>query len=108
MLDLTKPVQTRRGDPARVICKNRVGKYPIIALVGPHELVYGYTPQGEFEYGALTDADLVNVPEPHAEVRRAFEAGYPIQYSCHHTGFEWKDCRVPTFKADVEYRLKPY
>jgi len=73
-LDPTKPVQTRNGRKARIICVDREGKnasskYPIIALVkasdGSEEL-RSYTVDG---FHFFTDEkeesenDLVNVPE---------------------------------------------
>ena len=57
-----KPVCTRDGKPARIICFNRkADRYPIIALVdkGPFEVVYTYTNEGMYNYGGLSDFDLL-------------------------------------------------
>ena len=62
--DPTKPVQTRSGKKARIICTDRRGhnERPIIALVdhGGNETVLSYYPDGTLEGD---DNDLVNIPE---------------------------------------------
>lgn len=70
--DPTKPVQTRDGRPARIICtdRNHVDG-SIVALVkavtGPHkgeEVLMQYYEDGSYIRGNRTwDADLINVPE---------------------------------------------
>lgn len=80
-LDLTKPVQTRGGIPARIICTDRVtsgyGKpFPVVALVGhpnsPEIMSYHYA-DGTSAHGLHGDEhnDLVNVPTP--KETRTFE-----------------------------------
>lgn len=59
-----KPVCTRDGKPARIICFDREEKtYPIVALVdkGPFEVVYTYTNEGLYNYAGLSDFDLLMV-----------------------------------------------
>lgn len=67
--DLTKPVQTRNGRPARIVSTSLRGPYPIAAIVsleGGHEAVISLTPEGRFTVGDGECAfDLVNVPETH-------------------------------------------
>ena len=54
------PVQTRDGRKARIICKDKKGKYPIVALIG--EGIYAYLPNGKY-YGTLDNClDLFNIP----------------------------------------------
>lgn len=66
-LDLTKPVQTRDGKKARIVCTDAKGKtYKVIALVeiDGEEEAHSYTLDGWFrEEAAGGDLDLVNVPE---------------------------------------------
>ena len=49
MFDPTKPVQTRGGYPARIICTDRKNDWPIIALVtdqNGREAMYSYNSDG--------------------------------------------------------------
>lgn len=68
--DPTKPVRTRDGRPARIICTDaKKGDYPIIALVtereSENEEPWTFTAEGKFN-GCLQDAmDLVNAPQRH-------------------------------------------
>lgn len=68
MLDLTKPVQTKSGRKARILCCDREGEKPIVALVGYQhsrskgEDVLYYHPDGMFA-GTASEYDLVNIPE---------------------------------------------
>ena len=60
-----KPICTREGKPARIICFDRKeNTYPIIALIdkGPFEVVYTYTNEGEYNFNGLTDFDLMMAP----------------------------------------------
>jgi hypothetical protein len=66
--DPTKPVQTRDGRKARIVCTDRAGSdYPIIALIMENndiEICYIYAINGHFwgnESGHRLD--LINVPE---------------------------------------------
>jgi len=66
--DPTKPVQTRDGRPARILCIDARGDLPIIALVGApapgeSEYVQRYTADGRGYRNALLHHDLINVPE---------------------------------------------
>ena len=66
--DPTKPVQTRDGRPARIICTDRITDMEgaIIALIscGAVEAVWTYNQNGIVSYnqGHETKNDLVNVP----------------------------------------------
>lgn len=59
--DPTKPVQTRDGREARIICTDAKGDYPIIALVGPDEILRFYDSGGKSYY--YSENDLINIPE---------------------------------------------
>lgn len=65
--DLTKPVQTRDGRPARIICTDKVGfGCPILALVtnGGQEEVATYTEAGKYlSDDDVSGSDLVNIPQ---------------------------------------------
>lgn len=63
--DLTKPVQTRDGCLARILCTDRASTdYPVIALINNYHLDV-YTLEGKWLDGQSEDADcdLINVPE---------------------------------------------
>lgn len=58
--DPTKPVQLEDGTPARIVCADRKGGCPIVALIGEQERVLTFEYDGSSPYGTL-----VNVPEKH-------------------------------------------
>ena len=67
-LDLAKPVQTREGDPVRIICTDRKGEYPIIGLItsdngNGHEDVRAWPIDGQFHSKNMQHLDLINVPQ---------------------------------------------
>ena len=60
-----KPVQTRDGRKARIICFDmKGGEFPIVALVqtGGEEGVFHYTLEGNYYRTSTTQSDLVMVP----------------------------------------------
>lgn len=80
MLDLTKPIQTRSGRPARLIAANvtapipgvsahRSEGQPILAEVTHTDgsRLHYFSPDGRF-MGYPTCTDLVNVPQPVIEI----------------------------------------
>jgi hypothetical protein len=65
-LDPSKPVQTADGRPARIICTDRDGSYPIVALVGAEQKPLTFTANGEQfnpEYVSSDGVVLVNTVE---------------------------------------------
>jgi hypothetical protein len=64
--DPTKPVQTRDGKPARIICTDyeSPGGFPIIALVksGIVEYPQAYKADGGCSFNGICETDLINVP----------------------------------------------
>lgn len=69
MLDLNKPVQTRDGRKARIVCTDKKGRYRIIACIEHPNLsgvedCYTYTLEGICnESRGKIDIDLINAPE---------------------------------------------
>lgn len=64
MFDPTKPVQTRDGRKARIICTDRKGELPIVALIGDDEArLMFYTSMGLFFENDVSRNDLINIPE---------------------------------------------
>ena len=65
-LDLTKPVQTRDGRKARIVCANARSVYPIIALVSreddSEELISFYADGHILSTLENVQGDLINVP----------------------------------------------
>lgn len=64
-LDLTKPVQTRDGRAARILCADAKGDRPIVALISVNEaeLVRCFCPDGlASDQGGQCAGDLINVP----------------------------------------------
>mgnify|MGYP003392857948 CR=1 FL=1 len=67
-IDWSRPVQTRAGNKARVICRDLMtkDKQPVIALitVADVELIHRFSLQGEYRIDNLQSAaDLINAPE---------------------------------------------
>lgn len=67
-LDLNKPVQTRDGRKARIICTDKKGtKFSIVALwemVEGKEIINVYTENGKARSNEVDSPDdLINVPE---------------------------------------------
>lgn len=65
-LDLTKPVQTRDGRKARIICTDALSAtYPVVALVmskDGFEYTSAYTLEGEYHPPNVCDEDIFNIP----------------------------------------------
>lgn len=91
--DPTKPVRTRDGRPARILCTD-LGcvRHPIVAAyTNPSgaEIVNTYTAEGFCFHGARrSDADLVNIPDMREQIERIWEAVRPN-----------KDCSFPGWRV---------
>jgi hypothetical protein len=82
--DPTKPAQTRDGRAARIICVDRDGIHPIVALVRERasgESVRHYAADGmrataiSLPDRTLGDDDLVNIPRKHKRWLYVFQDG---------------------------------
>jgi hypothetical protein len=110
--DPTKPVQTRDGRSARIICTDRVGGAPIVALVKiglNEEANYGYRSDGvRYSKNGDRSDDLVNIPQrhKHADVIIAWANGAQVQYRAD-ASMAWEDTESPKFLNNLEYRVKP-
>lgn len=111
-LDLTKPVQTRRGLPVRILATDLRSACPVVGVVSypDFDSVETWTLDGKFapddndEY----EMDLVNVP---VETRRYFpttKGRYSLQVweytvgSCEAIGFETlQECRDNGYRGPV-------
>lgn len=64
--DSTKPVQTRGGRPARIVCRDAAGPFPIIAAVlepSGSESAKTYAASGLYSRYNASLLDLINVPK---------------------------------------------
>ena len=83
-----KPVCTRDGRKARIICFDKKGAFPIIALVdrpdGKEELVYTYDNRGKcgMSYSIESSEDLMMLPEKHEGWINVFNHGNNDTYVC--------------------------
>lgn len=61
----SRNVVTRDGRPARIICTNTKGKYPVVALVetDDREITYDFNAEGKYLDGDEDDRDLFFVSE---------------------------------------------
>lgn len=77
--DPTKPVQTRGGSKARIICTDAGGKQPIVALISDdkaHEFPEKYGNDGSFfTIGGHAGHDLINIPERRVLWANVYEHG---------------------------------
>ena len=65
--DPTKPVRTRDGRKARIICTDREAEFPIVALISDHsavESVEAFRSNGLLHIRRESDGDLINYTEP--------------------------------------------
>ena len=91
MLDITKPVQTRDGNPVRLVCTDRKGKYSLIGLVqkGAAETIHTWSTDGSrFDIPGTSDTDLVNAPIMHHGWINLFRNG-PEDGDCCTSGPVW-------------------
>lgn len=110
-LDLTKPVQTRGGRPARILATDLRSEYPVVGIISHlgYDEVETWTLDGNFVSSDDEHPDdLVNVP---VEVRRYFPTtrglhslqcwDYTIG-SCESIGFETlQECRDSGYHGPV-------
>ena len=79
-LDLTKPVQTRDGQPVEIITtKGRYPEFPIVGYIGSSEYLELWALDGS-NRNVRGRADLVNVPKPKRVVDFWVNA-YPLSIS---------------------------
>lgn len=65
MIDLNKPLRTRRGDDVTLICTDGRMPWPLVGYIGEDNRVEHWTKQGWRYINGRTnksDLDLVNVP----------------------------------------------
>ena len=70
MLDLSKPVQTKRGHPVRILATDVKGPYPIVGIVNSHldypaSYIEAWTLNGRWGCSPIIGEgayDLINVP----------------------------------------------
>lgn len=104
-----KPVCTRDGREARIICFDRRGKYPIVVLVkeGEEESLFNYNNDGYFNgEDVVSDYDLMMLPEKHEGWLNVYRHSTPIYdseekaMSC--IGSEKRNEYVATVKVEWE------
>lgn len=82
----TKPVQTRNGSNARIICINRKSdKFKIVALVEDtttEEAIHTYCLDGSYSDSDIEHPlDLINIPEKHSAWFNFFRSEVGVLYS---------------------------
>lgn len=74
-IDYSKPVQQRSGYPARLLCTDAKGEFPVVALLsscgrGGDDYAVHFTADGYcYNDGERSERDLVNVPPAPRNVR---------------------------------------
>lgn len=118
--DPTRPVQTRDGRKARIVCTDVVSEYyPILVLVTDpetdREVENTYTEQGKLHYSVpgtkveTAGSDLINIPEKpkarhHAEIVALYYSDDSLVAECKHDNC-WHKLKHPSFYKDSDYRL---
>jgi len=121
--DPTKPIQTRDGRKARILCTDLKGRglYTLVAtILNPDgEFVNTFTNEGSILYGSdsLRNSDLVNIPQRHVHadlmILAANDTSLRFQYRASRN-HPWKDCiyhgttgpYTPAWHPNHEYRVK--
>ena len=108
-LDFSKPVQTRDGQPVRILCTDRKGtSYPVIGLVlvsDHREDVSSWTAGGVY---SLTEdpcpMDLIQAPQPrkHAELIKKWADDDSVRVK-RMSRSGWIEDHYPVFHTDVQY-----
>lgn len=77
MIDWTKPIQTKSGRPARVLCTDlKDTEYPVAVAVlvnDKHEVPYTYTAEGKYVIAVDSPFDIINVPEKRVRYFNVFD-----------------------------------
>lgn len=114
--DPTKPVQTRNGRKARIICTDLqydVSSTRILALITDSEgseIVKLFKMQGQNNYGAANENDLINVPEKLVRYIGIWNQGYTgFSYiTPHEARSKWSGYSTPPIAvARVEIEWTP-
>ena len=110
--DPSKPVQTRDGRPARIICTDAKGPRVMVALVdcSTHEEARAYYSNGSRSNGMsfVNQDDLVNTPETKSLKRwlNVDEDGTVKAYASRQYADEWaSDDRVACLLRTFEYKV---
>ena len=102
--DLTKPVQTADGCKARVICTDRGGCYPVLALGirdDGGEGIYCYDLLGRHSYDR--DLDLINIDTTPKNLRIAREAAAQM-WEAMGCPLDAQNCRTGGHDSRIEIR----
>lgn len=109
MLDINKPVQTRDGRKARIICKDRINTdFSVVVLVDfeGSEVVLAYNHLGESQITEKHsgDLDLINVPEKHVRYINLNEGDVVGgTYKTKEDADEWaRDHRVSRIRVELK------
>lgn len=97
-LDTTKPVQTRDGRKARIICTDRKGdsQCPILALVQCEDGMERLLMCGKDgkALDMLSDSNLINVPEKVTLFLNVYDAGFCYAVRAYNSHNDAKVCAV--------------
>lgn len=109
-LDFSKPVQTRNGIPARILCTDR--NHPEFTVVGlwmdehKTEVVEYWTADGSYWMQSTPhNLDLIQVPQPrkHAELIKRWAEDDSMRIKFKSAGTLWTESTDPTFGSIWEY-----
>lgn len=103
--DPTKPVKTVGGSTARIICSDRKGDFPIIALI-EEKFIHSYKLNGRHCDEPGCENDLVNIPQ---KIKvSGFLNVYPEGVVFNPTRKEADEnalsCRVACIPLELEYK----
>lgn len=105
MISMDKQYRTRDGRKVRVLCVDRVGNYPVVALLGDGESLFTFTAEGKhFPESGKHYLDLVeHPPAPDWPINHPiwvrdfdFETWHPRHFAKYEDGrvYTWEDGRT--------------
>ena len=107
-LDFSKPVQTRDGQPVRILCTDR--KHPYYTVIGLIEIdgvdiTEYWTEDGHYFLTRKEDClDLIQAPQPrkHAELIKTWADDDSVRVK-RTSRNGWIEDHYPIFRTDVQY-----
>ena len=103
--DPTKPVRTRDGRPARIVCTDRAGAKSLVSMVmepDGYELIFTHYADGAAECGGESDYDLINIPERHVRWVNVYQGQVTLYCSKEGADYAARDDRIACVRIEFE------
>lgn len=92
----TRPIITRDGRSARIICTDRVGKWPIVALISDNgeEIICSFTTNGKKYIQEIEKSDLFFAPKKRTGWVNIYTDDCGVAYSGQMIHSEYEDAET--------------